>query len=74
MSDRVPASDTASGPPKTIYEYGDVPWLQHRVKEVSNTLGPYTRNYRPPTIEDAMGYDPEQHHEYSDEEEPDYYY
>ena len=31
-------------------------WLMHRVMEVTNTLGPITKHYRPPTTEDAARY------------------
>lgn len=56
LKDGVPAKDDDSDPPEDEYEYSTVTYLEHRIKEITNTLGPFSRHYRAPTIRDAPGY------------------
>lgn len=66
MKNGVPASDEESGPPGDKYEYGEVSWLEYRIKEITKTLGAFSQHYSPPSIEDAPGYDPRIHRDEDD--------
>jgi len=57
FADKVPvvreeSEDDKPTAPKSVYDYCVyTSWLKHRVLEVSNTLGPIERYYKPPTAE-----------------------
>ena len=48
-------------------------WLEHRIKEITNTLTRAETYYKHPTIEDAIGYDPYANEDDDDDDEDGYY-
>ncbi|KAL7533389.1 hypothetical protein ACHAWF_004472 [Thalassiosira exigua] len=58
------AEGDPNGPFEQYYPSG-CSWLKYRLLEITGNLGPVTKHYKPPTIQDAIGYR-EEYEEHSD--------